>query len=154
MLTPILTVMVLLFTIILFLLPTLSYTQSATIPSSSSSSTAESFWNNGAPMPTPRTEIAAALLGDNIYIIGGFDKSGRVTDIVEVYNLKNNSWTKIAPMPQPLHHTSATSYNGKSKIYVVGGYTDPWAPTIIYSSMIPFKMTGKKENRCQLLEEH
>jgi hypothetical protein len=96
MLKPILEVMVLLFTAIL-LLPILSYAQIATTPSSSF--TAESFWINGAPMPTPRTEIAAALLGDNTYIIGGFDKSGRVTDIVEVYNLKNNSWTKVAPIP-------------------------------------------------------
>jgi N-acetylneuraminic acid mutarotase len=78
-------------------------------------------------MPTPRTEIAADLVGDNMYIIGGFDKSGRVTDIVEVYNIKNNSWTKVTPIPQPLHHTSAASYNGK--IYVAGGYTDSWAPT-------------------------
>jgi N-acetylneuraminic acid mutarotase len=91
MLKPILAVLILLFTAIL-LIPILSYAQITTTPSSSSSSsTAESFWNNGAPMPTPRTEIAAALLGDNIYIIGGFDKSGRITDIVEVYNLKNNS---------------------------------------------------------------
>jgi hypothetical protein len=90
MLKPILAVLILLFTaILLVLLPILSYTQTATTPSSSSSSTAESFWNNGAPMPTPRTEIAAALLGDNTYVIGGFDKSGSVTDIVEVYNLKN-----------------------------------------------------------------
>ena len=58
-------------------------------------------------MPTPRTEIASALVGDNTYVMGGFDKSGRVTDIVEVYNLKNNSWTKVTPIPQPLHHTSA-----------------------------------------------
>ena len=99
MLKPILAVLILLFTaILLVLLPILSYAQIATTPLSSSS-TAESFWNNGAPMPTPRTEIAAALLGDNIYVIGGFDKPGRVTDIVEVYNLKNNSWTKVAPIP-------------------------------------------------------
>ncbi len=112
MLRSILVVLVLLFTAILSLLPVLSYAQTATTPSSSSS-TAESFWTQGAPMPTPRTEIAAALLGDNTYVIGGFDKSGRITDIVEVYNLRNNSWTKVTPIPQPLHHTSAASYNGK-----------------------------------------
>jgi Kelch motif len=98
MLKPILGAMVLLFTGIL-LLPILSYTQTATIPSSSSSSTAESFWNNGAPMPTPRTEIAAALLGDNIYVIGGFDKSGRITDIVEFYNLYGSTALKCFILP-------------------------------------------------------
>ena len=107
MLKPILVVLILLFTAILSLLPILSYAQTAATTTPSSSSTAESFWNNGAPMPTPRTEIAADLVGDNTYVMGGFDKSGRVTDIVEVYNLKNNSWTKVTPIPQPLHHTSA-----------------------------------------------
>ncbi len=50
-------------------------------------------------MPTPGTEIAAALVRDNTYVIGGFDKSGRETDIVEVYDHKNNSWTKATTIP-------------------------------------------------------
>src|ERR687895_295152 len=90
--------------------------------------TAESFWTDGAPMPTPRTEVTAAVLEDDIYVIGGFDESGQVTDIVEVYNIANNTWSKAAaPLPVPLHHTAAASYNGK--IYVVGGYTAPWSPS-------------------------
>src|SRR5918992_795738 len=117
MLRPILVVLVLLFMVVL--LPTLSDAQITT--------STEPFWTNGAPMPTPRTEVTAAILGDNIYVIGGFDKSGQVTDIVEAYNIKNNSWTKAAPLPQPLHHTAAASYNGK--IYVAGGYTAPWSPS-------------------------
>jgi N-acetylneuraminic acid mutarotase len=88
---------------------------------------AEPFWTKGAPMPTPRTEVAATILGDNVYVIGGFDKSSQVTNVVEVYNINNNSWTKADPLPQPLHHTAAASYNGK--IYVIGGYTAPWSAT-------------------------
>jgi N-acetylneuraminic acid mutarotase len=90
------------------------------------SPTTESFWTAGAPMPTPRTEVTAAVLNNDIYVIGGFDGSGQVTDIVEVYNIANNSWTRASPLPEPLHHTAAASYNGK--IYVVGGYTAPWSP--------------------------
>jgi N-acetylneuraminic acid mutarotase len=78
-------------------------------------------------MSTPRTEVAATFLADNIYVIGGFDESGQVTDIVEVYNINNNSWAKVAPLPEPLHHTSAASFNGK--LYVVGGYIAPWSPS-------------------------
>src|ERR687892_292092 len=90
--------------------------------------TAESFWTDGAPMPTPRTEVTAAVLEDDIYVIGGFDEFGQVTGIVEVYNIANNAWSKAAaPLPVPLHHTAAASYNGK--IYVVGGYTAPWSPS-------------------------
>jgi N-acetylneuraminic acid mutarotase len=89
--------------------------------------TPESFWTAGALMPTPRTEVAAALLEDNIYVIGGFDESSQITDIVEVYNVTNNTGTNAAALPKPLHHTSAASYDGK--IYVVGGYTAPWSPS-------------------------
>jgi N-acetylneuraminic acid mutarotase len=88
----------------------------------------ESFWTTGAPMPTPRTEVTAAVLDGNIYVIGGFDEFGQVTDIVEVYNIANNTWSNAAaPLPEPLHHTAASSYDGK--IYVAGGYTAPWSPS-------------------------
>jgi N-acetylneuraminic acid mutarotase len=114
---------VLLLLITVFALP-IFMAQRTTI---ATSATTESFWTAGAPMPTPRTEVTAAVLEDDIYIIGGFDESGQVTDIVEVYNIANNTWSKAAPLPEPLHHTAAASYNGK--IYVVGGYTAPWSPT-------------------------
>jgi N-acetylneuraminic acid mutarotase len=89
--------------------------------------TTKSFWTAGAPMPTPRTEVTAVVLKGEIYVIGGFDESSQVSDIVEVYNITNNTWTKAAPLPEPLHHTAAASYN--DKIYVVGGYTAPWSPS-------------------------
>ena len=38
---------------------------------------------------------------------------------VEFYNPIANNWTVVAPLPQPLDHTAAASYNGK--LYVVGG---------------------------------
>ncbi|MDQ5875415.1 MAG: kelch motif-containing protein, partial [Thermoproteota archaeon] len=56
--------------------------------------TTESFWIAAVSMPTQRTEVTAAVLDNNIYVIGGFDESSQVTDIVEVYSIANNSWTK------------------------------------------------------------
>ena len=44
--------------------------------------TAESIWSIGKSMPTPRTEVTATIINDNIYVIGGFDKSGKVLDTV------------------------------------------------------------------------
>src|ERR687896_263832 len=90
--------------------------------------TAESFWTAGAPMPTPRTEVTAAVLEEDIYVIGGVDEFRPVTEIVEDYNIANNTLSNAAaPLPEPLHHTAASSYNGK--IYVAGGYTAPWSPS-------------------------
>jgi N-acetylneuraminic acid mutarotase len=85
-------------------------------------------WSEGAPMPTARSEITATNMGDYIYVIGGFDGSGDVLDVVEIYNIQNNSWKSTAPLPEPLHHTAATSHEGK--IYVIGGYISrEWIPT-------------------------
>src|SRR5687768_14724335 len=57
--------------------------------------TVDSRWSNGTSMPTSRSEITATIIGDNIYVIGGLDKSGNILDNVEVYNIKNDSWKKI-----------------------------------------------------------
>ncbi|MDQ3983917.1 MAG: kelch repeat-containing protein, partial [Thermoproteota archaeon] len=84
----------------------------------SSSTTSESFWTTAAPMPTARSEIAGTILDGKVYVIGGFDGSGRSTTITEVYDPMTNQWTTAAPLPQPLDHTAAASFEGK--LYVVG----------------------------------
>lgn len=76
-------------------------------------------WTSGAPLPTPRSEIAGAALNGKIYIIGGFDESGQSTPTVEVYDPIADKWTEAAPLPQLTDHTAAASYEGK--LYVVGG---------------------------------
>jgi Kelch motif len=85
-------------------------------------------WSEGLTMPTARSEIAATNIGDDIYVIGGLDESGDTLDMVEVYNVNNDSWKSVTPLPQAVHHTAATSYDGK--IYVVGGFISrEWIPS-------------------------
>jgi N-acetylneuraminic acid mutarotase len=85
----------------------------------SSQSGTSSPWTTGAPLPTPRSEIAGAALNGKVYIIGGFGESGQSTTTVEVYDPIADKWTTAAPLPQPIDHTAAASYDGK--LYVVGG---------------------------------
>src|ERR687898_927983 len=85
----------------------------------SSQSVTSSPWTTGAPIPTPRSEIAGAALNGKVYIIGGFDETGQSTTTVEVYDPIADKWTTAATLPQPLDHTAAASYDGK--LYVVGG---------------------------------
>jgi len=93
--------------------------------SSSSSLATDSFWTTEAPMPTARSEIVGAALNNKIYIVGGFDETGRSSNSVEIYDPSVDEWTTstnttaTAPLPEPLDHTAAASYNGK--LYVVGG---------------------------------
>jgi N-acetylneuraminic acid mutarotase len=87
------------------------------------SSTQEHGWTVGSPMPTPRTEIAAALLDGKIYVVGGKTKT-ELTDIVEVYDPSSDTWnTDISPLPFPMDHIGLDAYNGK--LYLVGGFIEP-----------------------------
>src|SRR5215203_6800249 len=84
-----------------------------------SQSVTSSPWTTGAPIPTPRSEIAGAALDGKVYIIGGFGETGQSTTTVEVYDPIADKWTTADTLPQPLDHTAAASYDGK--LYVVGG---------------------------------
>lgn len=87
-----------------------------------------SSWDRGIDMPTPRTEVTAANIDEAIYVIGGFDRNGEITDLVEMFNVTSNSWNNdVEPLPIPLHHTIASTF--QDKIYVIGGYTGDWIPT-------------------------
>jgi len=84
-------------------------------------------WDILAPMPSPRTEVAVAAIGEKIYVIGGFNRSSQTTDTVEVYNTITNTWHSASSLPIKLHHVGAASFS--DEIYVVGGFLDGWIPT-------------------------
>jgi Kelch motif len=126
-LIPLTSLFFLLFSLFL-VIPSVHASSSSSLATDSSSSLAtDSFWTTGAPMSTARAEIAGAVLNGKIYIVGGFDETGRSSTSVEVYDPSADKWTTgintttgaAAPLPEPLDHTAAASYNGK--LYVVGG---------------------------------
>src|SRR5689334_10448069 len=59
-------------------------------------------WEARAPMPTARTEVAAAVLDGLIYVVGGqVDGGNGITDAVEVYDAGTDTWHVAAPLPEP-----------------------------------------------------
>ena len=85
----------------------------------SSGQTGGGTWQDLAPMPTARQELATAVLNGKIYVIGGYDKEGNSTDTVEVYNPSTNTWASAHPIPTALNHNSAAVAAGK--LYSFGG---------------------------------
>src|SRR2546426_4334256 len=81
-------------------------------------------WLRGADLPTPRAEAAAVLVGNEAYIIGGFDAKGIASAKVEVYNTTSDTWRTASPLPVALHHAGAAVVNGN--IFVVGGFLGGW----------------------------
>jgi N-acetylneuraminic acid mutarotase len=85
-------------------------------------------WSTRAPLGVARQEVAVAELGGLVYVIGGFDGSGTIVDTVEAYDPVGDSWSSVAPVPVPIHHTTATAANGK--LYVIGGWSDFFATAL------------------------
>lgn len=71
----------------------------------------------------PRQEHAAALVGDEIFVLGGIlpwdGKEYATTNIVQKYNMITGTWTETAPMPAALNHANVAVVDGK--IYYLGG---------------------------------
>jgi N-acetylneuraminic acid mutarotase len=76
-------------------------------------------WLQHAPLPTPRSEVASAVLDGKIYVAGGFDASGRSTAVLEVYDPAADRWEARAAMPAPRDHAMAAAHAGR--LFVFGG---------------------------------
>ena len=76
-------------------------------------------------MPTPRSGLAAAVIGGRIVVIGGevnFDNPpNNVFVEVEVYDPASGMWSSLEPMAVPRHGIGAATVG--DLIYVPGGAT-------------------------------
>ena len=77
-------------------------------------------WHNLVPMPTPRTNLAAAALDGLIYVAGGRDQDGELLNTVEVYDSHNNTWADGPALPERRAQAAAASLGGV--LYVAGGF--------------------------------
>jgi hypothetical protein len=72
-------------------------------------------------MNVPRAEFGWATDANDLsYAIGGQDNNGTPLASVEVYNPTANTWTYLAPLPQPLYGESAVS-DGAGHLFALGG---------------------------------
>jgi len=105
---------------------------------------ATNTWTVLAPMPTGRTGLAAAVVGDAIFAIGGRKAiggpcSGQPVGTVERYNIAANTWTTAAPLPARRSDIGAIAHGGK--IYVFGGCTNGFS-TVSHAVEIYNPVTG------------
>ncbi len=69
--------------------------------------------------PTRVANIGAAVIGDRIYVPGGWTAQEKPTAIVEVYDWTNEVWSQVAPLPRPLSAYALAVH--EEQIYVFGG---------------------------------
>ena len=80
-------------------------------------------WTARAAMPTARSSTAAAVVGNNIYVLGGYQGGAACTYLPtnQMYDSVQNSWTSKAAMPWAPDGAGAATINGI--VYAVGGLT-------------------------------
>ena len=77
-------------------------------------------WRSRAPLPVPRTEVAAATVGREIAVVGGYVSSGGSSNEVDFYSPSSDAWRRGRDLPAGVNHAAAAVSHGK--LYVVGGY--------------------------------
>jgi hypothetical protein len=77
-------------------------------------------WRAAAPIPLPRSEVAAAALGDEIIVIGGYlNARGASSSRVDAYSPARNRWRRLPNLPVAVNHPMAAAAGGR--LYVLGG---------------------------------
>ena len=82
-------------------------------------SAAQPAWRPARPVPIPRTEVAAAPLGSEIAVVGGFVRTGSNTGRADAYSPARNRWRRLPDLPVTVDHAIAAGVAGR--LYVVGG---------------------------------
>ena len=76
-------------------------------------------WTAAPEMSSKRDGCAAAVLGDKIYVIGGYDGSSYLKSM-ESFDPKTQKWTRGAEMSSKRSLCAAAVCG--DKVYVMGGY--------------------------------
>jgi N-acetylneuraminic acid mutarotase len=77
-------------------------------------------WREAAPMPSPRSEVAAALVNGEIAVVGGFREGGANSTRVDAFSPSRNRWRRLPDLPIAVDHAAAAAFRGR--LYVAGGY--------------------------------
>ncbi|MGA2127573.1 MAG: DUF6519 domain-containing protein [Xanthobacteraceae bacterium] len=77
-------------------------------------------WHSLAPLGAPRTALAAAVLGNLLFAVGGsVRQNGDPIAEVECYSAEEDRWTARSPLPHPTADAAAAASGGR--LYMFGG---------------------------------
>lgn len=77
-------------------------------------------WRVRSPKPIPVHNVGAAVLGDVVYVPGGFTDVGEVIADVEIYDADQDSWGRGTSLPVPLCAYALAVVD--EKMYLFGGW--------------------------------
>jgi N-acetylneuraminic acid mutarotase len=77
-------------------------------------------------LPLARSEVAGALVGKEIAVVGGFLADGGSSARVDLFSPARNRWRRLPDLPLKVNHAMAVAHRGR--LYVVGGYGEGRGP--------------------------
>ncbi len=80
-------------------------------------------WKTLASAPSRRTEVAATVVQQDVYVVGGFGPGGATVSTVEVYRAGAGRWERGPDLPAPVNHAMAATLGGEPLL--LGGYLGP-----------------------------
>jgi N-acetylneuraminic acid mutarotase len=92
--------------------------------------TEEDRWERLHDKPTPVADVEGALIGEKIYVPGGRLADGSPTDILEIYDPRQDTWEMGAPLPKPISAYAMADFEGK--LYLFGGWDGKKALADVY----------------------
>ena len=87
-------------------------------------------WETLADKPTAVSHAQGALLGEKVYVPGGQAADGKPIAALEVYDLRQDQWDTLAPLPVPLSRYGLAAYEGN--LYLVGGWDGETYSSAVY----------------------
>ena len=105
--------------------------------------TVESRWSRLANLPTPRSELAAAIYNNMVYTISGNSVDG-ASGVVEKYDPNSDNWTILLSKSVPVYDMSAAVLG--EKIIVPGGRISSNKATDIMEVFDPRNNTWEKSS--------
>ncbi len=85
-------------------------------------------WRESAAMPQGRGEVASAMVGKRLVVIGGLHGIASTSRSVHVYDARFDAWLPAPRLPEPRHHAAAATVDGI--VYLAGGAASAtdWTP--------------------------
>jgi hypothetical protein len=80
-----------------------------------------SEWSLAGFINEPRTRHATAVVGADIYVLGGQTSGGALSNSFARYHTPNDSWTALNPIPGGIMNATAVYLPATQRIYVPGG---------------------------------
>jgi hypothetical protein len=84
-------------------------------------------WRQLPAAPTERTEVTAAAVGGEVYLVGGYRRDGATVPTVEVFQPASGRWRRAPDLPVAVNHAMAATVGGA--VHVFGGNTAEGKPS-------------------------